>query len=204
MTDSDNRSTGLSIEKTKSEAKFFGIASAVILGIVFFLPVKIIQAFAFLGLFVAGWQFLFYGTTSILMLFQGVAQRRFKIAFAVVVPLLLSLYSIKDATSISLQGIMGHMFSLWFLVALGIMAYVSWAAADQLNPDHPFRGVLITYLLFTPWDTTASIASMTTIPKVVPYTSTTTRENEQRRLDGILDNSWFTLWFLTPLCLQSC
>jgi hypothetical protein len=38
MADLGTHSAGLSIEKAKSEAKFFGIASAVLLGIVFFAP----------------------------------------------------------------------------------------------------------------------------------------------------------------------
>jgi hypothetical protein len=143
MAESGIHSAGLSIEKAKSEAKFFGIASAVLLGILFFVPVKIIQAFALLGLAATSWQFLFHGATSLSMSLVGVARRRFQITVAVVVPLLLSLYFIKDVTSISLQGVMGYMFSPWFLIPLGIIAYVSWVAADQLNPDHPFRGFLI-------------------------------------------------------------
>ena len=143
MADSDTPSVGLSIEKAKSEAKFFGIASAVLLAVVFIVPVKIIQAFVLLGLAATGWQFLFHGSTAISMSFVGVARRRFQIAVAVVVPLLLSLYFIKDATSITLQGVMGHMFSLWFLIPIGIIAYVSWFAADLLDYDYPFRGFLI-------------------------------------------------------------
>jgi hypothetical protein len=46
MADLDIRRTGLSIEKVKSDAKFFGIASVVLLGIVLFVPVKLMQAFA--------------------------------------------------------------------------------------------------------------------------------------------------------------
>jgi hypothetical protein len=111
MADLGINSAGLSIEKAKSEAKFFGIASAVLLGIVFFAPVKIIQAFALLGLAVTSWQFLFHGSTAMSMSLVGVARRRFQIAVAVVVPLLLSHYFIKDATSITLQGVMGHIFS---------------------------------------------------------------------------------------------
>jgi hypothetical protein len=74
----------------------------------------------------------------------GVARRRFQIAVAVVVPLLLSLYFIKDATSITLQGVIGHILSPWFLIPPGIITYVSWVAADQLSQDHPFRAFLIT------------------------------------------------------------
>jgi hypothetical protein len=143
MADLGTGSTELSIEKVKTEAKLFGIASAVLLGIVFFVPVKIIQAFALLGLAGTGWQFLFHGSTAVSMSLMGVARRRFQIAVAVGVPLFLSLYFIKGATSIKLQGVVGHMFSPWFLIPLGLIAYVSWVAADQLNAEHPFRGFLI-------------------------------------------------------------
>jgi hypothetical protein len=95
MAELDIHSAGLSIEKAKSEAKLFGIASAVLLGIVFFVPVKIIQVFALLGLAATGWQFLFHGATSLSMSLVGIARRRFQITVAVVVPLLLSLYFIK-------------------------------------------------------------------------------------------------------------
>jgi hypothetical protein len=142
MADLDIRRTGLSIEKVKSDAKFFGILSAVLLGIVLFVPVRLMHAFALLGLVATGWQFLFYGSTAISMSLVGVARSRFQIAVAVVVPLLLSLYFIKDSTSVTLQGVVGHMFSPWFLIPLGIIAYVSWAAADQLDVEHPFRGFL--------------------------------------------------------------
>ena len=74
---------------------------------------------------------------------MGIARRRFQIAIAIVVPLFLSLYFIKDTTSITLQSVLGHMFSYWFLIPLGIISFVSWAAGNQLNQDHPFRGFLI-------------------------------------------------------------
>jgi hypothetical protein len=119
MADLDIRRTGLSIEKVKSDAKFFGILSAVLLGIVLFVPVRLMHAFALLGLVATGWQFLFYGSTAISMSLVGVAQSRFQIAVAVVVPLWLSLYFIKDSTSVTLQGVVGHMFSPWFLILLG-------------------------------------------------------------------------------------
>jgi hypothetical protein len=77
------------------------------------------------------------------MSLMGVARRRFQIAVTVVVPLFLSLYFIKDATAVTLQGVMGHMFSPWFLNPVGIIACVSWVAADQLDLEHPFRGFLI-------------------------------------------------------------
>ncbi len=143
MSHSSSNSKGLSIEKAKSEGKIFGIASAILLCIVFFIPVKIIQAFALIGLAITGWLFLFHGSTAISISLIGEGRRRFQIAISIVIPALLSLYFIKDATSVSLKGTFVHMFSPWFLIPFGIIAYGSWWSADFLDPDHPFRGFLI-------------------------------------------------------------
>jgi len=143
MNDSAKNSEELPFEKAKSEAKFFGIASVILLVVVLIIPVKIIHLLALLGLVATVSQFVFQGSTAISISLEGVARRRFQIAVAVVVPLLLSLYFIKDTSAISLQGVFGHMFSPWFLAPLGIITYLSYVAADQLDRELPFRGFLI-------------------------------------------------------------
>ncbi len=142
MTDSDISSTRLSIERARNEAKDYGKASAV-LAVVALVPITIVQAFALLGLTVTGWLFLFQGSTAISISLAGVARRRFQIAVVVVVPLLMSLYFLEDATAISPQSAVGHMVSPWSLLPIAVIACASWITADQLDRDHPFRGFLV-------------------------------------------------------------
>jgi len=143
----------LSIENERSEARSVGKISVWCLAIIALLefirrvvPIQIVQTgagvfegFAFLGLAGGGWKFLFHGSTVISMYLQGFARRLFQIAVAVAFPLLVSLYFVKDATSFSLQN--AYTSIPWYGVA--IIAYVSWAAAELLDDEHPFRGFLI-------------------------------------------------------------
>jgi hypothetical protein len=143
MSESDANSRGLSLARAKSEARFFGIASAILLVLILLVPVKIVKAFALLGIAVTGWQLLFHGSTAISMTLEGEARRRFQVGVSLAVPGLLSLYFIKGATLVTFDGIFGHMLSAWYLIPLGIIGYVSWVAANQLDDQHPFRGFLI-------------------------------------------------------------
>ena len=56
---------------------------------------------------------------------------------------MLSLYFNKDTPEVTLDGVIEHMFSAWYLFPIGVIAYVSWGAAEQLDSEHPFRGFLI-------------------------------------------------------------
>lgn len=134
---------GLSFERAKSEARFFGIVSAVLLVVALVVPDLLIQVFAILGLAVTGWQFLFHGSTVVSMKLDGLRRQLFQILIAVAFPLVLSLYFIKDVSTLSFYGLFGHMFSWWFLIPIAIIGYISWAGADQLDEMHPFRGFLI-------------------------------------------------------------
>lgn len=133
----------LSFEKAQSEARFFGVASVVLLAVVLLVPVPIIKAFAVLGLAVTGWQFLFQGSTAISLTLEENRRQRFQIVISLAVPAVFSLYFIKDTPTVTLQGVIGHMFSVWFFLPLVIIGYVSWFVADQLDKEHPFRGFLI-------------------------------------------------------------
>lgn len=139
----DKDSIGRSLKESRSLARIFGIMSAILLGIYLLVPIKIVKGFALLFLALAGWQFLFYGATAISIVLKEKSRQRFQIFVSVVVPILMSLYFIKDVPSINLEGIAGHLFSVWFLVILGILASISWGAANYLEKDHPFRGFLI-------------------------------------------------------------
>jgi hypothetical protein len=143
MVKSATDSRGLSLKRAKSEARSSGIVSAILLVVIFVIPVKIVQVSASLGIAVTGCYFVFYGSTVISMTLEGESRRWFQILVSVAVPILLSLYFIKDAPSLTLRGIFGHMLSAWYLIPVGLIGYVSWAAADQLNREHPFRGFLI-------------------------------------------------------------
>lgn len=139
----DTKTTGISFAKAKSEARFFGITFAILLGIFLFVPIAIVGAFALLGLVVTGWQFIFHGSTAISIKLQEEARRKFQIFISVAVPALLSFYFIKGVSTVTISGLFGHMFSAWYIIPIGIIAYASWVAASQLNKDHPFRGFLI-------------------------------------------------------------
>jgi phosphoglycerol transferase MdoB-like AlkP superfamily enzyme len=133
----------LSIEKEKSQTRFFGIASAILLGIIIFIPFKIAKALSLIGFAVTGWRFIFHGSTAVSLALEGVARHKFQIFISVALPTLLSLYFIKDTAVVTVEGLLGHMRSIWFFLPIGIITYVSWTAADQLHREHPFRGFLI-------------------------------------------------------------
>lgn len=132
-----------STEDLKSGIKTFGIAFAILLGIVLFVPSLGIKALAQVGLAVTGWQFFFLGSTIISLSLGGTARRHFQIAVIVIFPLLLSLYFLKDVTSFTLLGVTGAMVTPWVLIPLGLIAYFSWSSVDFMDKEHPFRGFVI-------------------------------------------------------------
>ncbi len=132
------------LSNAKSEAKFFGICSAVLLVILFFTSRSLFQVIVGLILAYTSAAFLFQGLTAISMTLVGVARRRFQIIVSATAPAVLSVYFVKDATSISLQGVFGDiLYSFWFLLPLGLIAFFSLLVAGATNPEHPFRGFLI-------------------------------------------------------------
>lgn len=135
-----NGSTPLSITKEKAKAKSSAIVCAISLAVVFLIPIGVIKGIAFLVCAVTGWQLLFHGSTAISMSLGGTARLVFQIAVAVMLPLLLSLYFIKDARAFTLEDAFNRMFSLRFLIGSGIVGLFSWGLADLLDPEHRFRG----------------------------------------------------------------
>lgn len=136
-------------KSARKNTKFYGIISAILLAIIIGIPSKEIQLFAMLGLAVTVGRFLFEATTAISISLEGLVRKRFQIAVVLITPSLLSIYFIKDASPITLEGVGGHMLNTWFLVALGFISFISWTAADLLNKEHPFRGFLIaTVIIF--------------------------------------------------------
>lgn len=147
MSISQSRSRGLSLERAKSGARHYGIVSAILLVVALVVPNVGIQAFAIVGLAVTGWQFLFHGSTFVSMKLDGRRRQQFQILVVSVFPLVLSLYFIRDVSTLSFYGLFGYMFSWWFLIPITIIGYGSWVGADQLDEVHPFRGFLITSML---------------------------------------------------------
>jgi len=150
---------GLSLANSKANARSLGLYSAILLGLflglwildesfVHWPPLIIAQAFALIGLVGVGSQFAFHGLTVVSMSLAGWRRRFFQIGVSVAVPAVLSLYFIRNMLSPSTQGLFGHMLNPSYLVVVGIIAYVSWFAADQLDAEHPFRGFLIAAALW--------------------------------------------------------
>lgn len=134
---------GLSLNKAKWEARFFAIASAVLLAMVLLIPSRMLTALLILPLVCAGWMFFFHGSTVVSMLLQGARRTAFQIGIALVVPCVLSLYFIQRTPDLNATNLFGHMLSPWSLIPLGIIGYISWEFGDQLDKEHPFRGFLI-------------------------------------------------------------
>jgi len=143
MSESPENSKGLSLARAKSEARFFGITSVILLVLFLLVPVSIVKAFALLGIAVTGWQLLFHGATAVSMILEGKARQRFQVGISLAVPGILSVYFVKDATSVTWGGVLGQMISAWYLIPIGMIGYLSWVAANQLDEQHPFRGFLI-------------------------------------------------------------
>lgn len=131
-------------KNAKREARLFGIVSAVLLLIVLFIS----DDFAKVGLVVTGWLFMFHGTTVVSLALERESRRWFQIFVSSAVPILASLYFIKDTPSVTFGGVAGHMISPSYLFVIALIGYFSWAGADVLNKDHPFRGFLIVSTFF--------------------------------------------------------
>ncbi|MHA7833596.1 MAG: hypothetical protein ACX94A_03835 [Algiphilus sp.] len=145
------------IGKAKYAAKGMAGAGAILLT-AFFIPVpfgwatallNVAGVVAFIALIVTGCQCLFHGSKAISISLRGTARRRFQFALALLLPGLLSLYFLNGASSITPYGVMGHMLRPWPLVMLGLVGFLSWALADQLEGRDPTPGfVSATLALF--------------------------------------------------------
>ena len=92
-----------------------------------------------------GTQCLYHGCTAVSASLHGPARIWFQAAVAAAVPILLSvgsLYFVEDTGAVSLQDATGRMQSLDVLAGLAAVAWVSWAAAEQMDRSYPFRGFL--------------------------------------------------------------
>lgn len=133
----------LSIDKAKSESRFFSIASLVLLAIAIAVPSQFLAVLISFPLAITIWLLLFHGTTWISLRLQGHQRKAFQIAVALVVPLALSLYFLHRTPRIEAAGMLEPMLNAWFLFPIVIIGYLSWFAADQLDREHPFRGFLV-------------------------------------------------------------
>lgn len=147
MSDLNSGASLLSLEDEKISAIVSGVISAVSGAILIFVPISsgqgIFLGLAILGFLLAFPVFIFSGSTIISMALTGVARFIFQVAVVVVIPLLLSLYFIKDSSSITLQEILGDLVNLSTLIWVGIIFWASLATSDYLDQVHPFRGFLI-------------------------------------------------------------
>jgi hypothetical protein len=133
----------LSIEKARSEARFFAIASVVLLLVVIVVPSRSWAALVSLLLAITVWLLLFHATTWVSLHLQGGQRKAFQVAVALVVPVALSLYFILRTPELSPARMLEPMLNAWFLLPVAVIGYASWFGADQLDNDHPFRGFLI-------------------------------------------------------------
>ncbi len=136
-------SEGSSLERLTAGVQFFGIASAILLFLTLVVPNRLIQSLSLLGLVATGSQFVFHGSTAVSMILRGSARRLFQIGISLTVPYLLSLYFLNDAAPLTVEQLFENVFGIWQCISLGVIWYVSWAFADQINIEHPFRGCLI-------------------------------------------------------------
>jgi hypothetical protein len=74
-----------------------------------------------------------------------IARKWIQILISVLMPILFSIYFVKDTQSISLGGINEFILQtwLWLLFSTGVIAYISWRMAKYLNRTLPFRGFVI-------------------------------------------------------------
>jgi len=133
----------LSIDKARSETRISAVASTVLLLIVIAVPSRGMAILISFPLIITVWLLLFHGTTWVSLRLQGSQRRAFQVAVALVVPVALSLYFISDTPELIPARMLEPMLSAWFLLPVAILGYISWSAADQLDPELPFRGFLI-------------------------------------------------------------
>lgn len=127
----------------QAEARRFGIASGVLLAIVLLSQSMVVTVLALIPLAVCAWKLVFHGATAISMSLAAPKRNLFQVAVAVAFPLVLSWYFIRNTPTLTVAGVIGHMASAWFLAPIVLTAWISWASADQLDREQPFRGFLI-------------------------------------------------------------
>ena len=124
-------------------AKWYGLAAVIAAPVFLVVPNAVVKALAFLIIAGPGSRAAFHVATLISIRLSGTARRAFQVAIAIIVPMVLSIYFIKDAEQITLHGVAGNVLTPWFLVPLAIVSAFGWAGAEILDNEHPFRGYLI-------------------------------------------------------------
>ena len=147
--------TMLSFDEQKKNARGYGIAAAICASIAAFWfiplkPLKLIAVIAMLGLVGTGSKFIFHGSTAFSMTLQGAKRKWFQIFISLIIPILFSIYFLKDAQSVTLEGINVFLFQDWIaqLFSIGLIGYFSWIVAKYLDRYHPFRGFIIASTIF--------------------------------------------------------
>ena len=135
--------TELAVSGEKSEARFFGIASAILLVILIASSNTFLTALILLGLAATTWKLLFHGATFISLSVHGKSRTYFQVAVSIIFPVALSLYFLASSSPVSVGSMFSHLFSLWFLIPLLVIGYTSKRAAMVVNRRLPFRSFLI-------------------------------------------------------------
>lgn len=136
-------SKSLQYQECVKEARFTGWCALGLLIAYIIIPIPLIRALVILGVVAMGSQFVFYGATAVSIRLTEPMRTRFQIAVALAAPAILSLYFIKDASVLSLEGMIGPLLNAWYLFPIAVTGYVSWGSAELLHREHPFRGYLI-------------------------------------------------------------
>jgi hypothetical protein len=110
-------------------------------------PGFVVSGLALLLALGAGIPFLFQGATLISAALQGRRRVQFQVAVSIAVPLCITLLLAHRADAVPVETLRA-MLTPWFFVVLGIIAWLFWFAGDHLDQHHPFKGFVITALVF--------------------------------------------------------
>jgi len=135
--------TELTFSEEKSEARFFGIASAILLALFIAVSSAFFKVLILLGLAATTWKIIFHGATFISLSVHGKTRTYFQVAVSILFPVALSLYFLASSSPASVGSMFYHLFSLWFLIPLLVIGYTSKSAAIVVNERHPFRSFMI-------------------------------------------------------------
>lgn len=97
---------------------------------------QIVRAAALIGAVIAGWWVIYYGSEVAVTRLSGASRLIFKVAIAVLFPLVLSMYFLKNTPHPTFTGIFGGKLNIYFLIALAVIGWISWAIAEHRTKTH--------------------------------------------------------------------
>lgn len=114
-----------------------------------------LSALAFISVVIGGWLVMFDGLTLISNRLSGPSKQHFNIIVAIAVPLVASLYFLKETSTFTFLGVFGAVLTPYVLIPVVFISAISWAAADQMDRENPIRGFLIAATIL--WVLSASV-----------------------------------------------